>query len=370
MNPLTQHEASRILAVVDELTDDHSVVSTLPPYLSAVPAKDMQHLLDAFHDEEGVREVQQQLTEHYDLERRLESATGDMTADDVDDLHFSTRALVDTMRFAGYPTQYKPTFAPSQQIGNYQDVISTLRTLLNNRLTTTVEDDVIKFAILNDTVNRERTATADVQALKREHTNEKDSRRFEVEKRNVLIRKLKEEWSSVKESAVSERSQFEKVSVEQEQSDEQTNVRDFEELLHKVEVLEAELKAVELKCGNDETSQRQARSKKETALSQIIQHYDNEMSSSKAVIVGLRGEIDKDKEEFGKLDVELTKYGSEADAYAAEMHLEEQRKTHSIVIGTKQQEHCRTIQAFFRSHAVRLHVAQAGKKKKKGGKKK
>merc|ERR1719456_1532708 len=151
--------------------------------MSSMPARDTQHLLDAFHDEDGAQEGKQQLSEHYDLERRLESAASDMTADDVEDLHFSTRSLVDTMRFAGYPNKYTPAATPSQNILNFRSVIQTLRGLLLDRLNTTVEDDVMKFAILNDTVNREKNASADVQALTREHTQEKESRKVEVERR-------------------------------------------------------------------------------------------------------------------------------------------------------------------------------------------
>lgn len=368
MNPQTQLEVRRVLQVVDDLLEDLAILATLPPYLSSLPAKDMQHLLDAFHDEEGAHEVQQQLTEHYDLERRLESAASDMSADDIEDLHFSTRSLVDTMRYAGYPNKYTPAAPPSSNVSNYRDIVTTLRSLLSDRLNTTVEDDVMKFAILNDTVNREKNASADVQALSREYANEKESRRVEVERRNVTIRKLEEELATVKESAATERDQFQRISREHQDSDKQRYENEIADLQTKVEELEQELRNTETKCVNDEAAARQARSRKETALSQIIQHYDQEMTSSTAKIQELQGEIDTDREELTKVEGELDKLLGDKESYEAEMRLEDQRKTHSIIISARQQECAKIVQAFFRAHALRVAMANKGKKKGKKGK--
>jgi peptidoglycan hydrolase CwlO-like protein len=368
MNAQTQNEARRILAVMDELLEDLAIVATLPPYLSAMPPADMQHLLDAFHDEDGGQEVQQQLTEHYDLERRLESASGDMTSDDVEDLHFSTRSLVDTMRYAGYPEKYRPSHHPSSNISNYRGIIQTLRGLLNDRLNTTVEDDVMKFAILNDTVNREKNASADVQALSREHQQEQESRRVEVERRNASIKKLKEELAAVQETAVMDRDRLlAEILRMQEEAEREYDSR-HERLKGDVESIDGKYKTTRDKCVNDENAQRAARVKKETTLAQTIQHYDKEMTENTNRIKELQGEMDKDNSEMQKVTDEVTRLEAARKADEDEERLMQQRSAHTIAITNHRKECATIIQSFFRAHALRVAMANKGKKKGKGKK--
>ena len=364
MNAQTQQEAKRILAVVDELIEDLAIIGTLPPYLSSMPAADMQHLLDSFHDEDGGQEVQQQLTEHYDLERRLESASGDMSADDVEDLHFSTRSLVDTMRYAGYPDKYKATFQPAANCVNYRGIISTLRGLLHDRLNTTVEDDVMKFAILN----REKNASADVQALTREHAQEKENRRVEVERREHTIRKLREELAAVRETATMDRDKLLQEIARMQEANEVEYQQKYEKLQQDVENLDNKYKGTRDKCVNDENAQRATRAKKETQLAQIIQHYDKEMTENTNRIRELQGEIDKDSEELGKVETDLAKLVADREADEAEKRLNDQCLTHSGEIAEMRRTSATLIQSFYRAHAFRQAMANKGKKKGKKGK--
>lgn len=72
--------------MVDDLIVDLNVVSHLPSYMSAMPPQDLQHITNAFGGGQNGREVQTQLNEHFDLERKLESAGGgEVAAEDVAD---------------------------------------------------------------------------------------------------------------------------------------------------------------------------------------------------------------------------------------------------------------------------------------------
>jgi uncharacterized protein YoxC len=365
MNPQTQQEARRILTVMDELLEDLAIVAHLPPYMSSMPDADMRHLVDSFHDEDGGQEVQQQLTEHYDLERRLESASGDMSADDVEDLHFSTRSLVDTMRFSGYPDKYRPAHPASANITNFRGIIETLRGLLRDRLNSTVEDDVMKFTILHDTVNREKNASADVQALTREYAQEKESRKVEVDRRDNTIRKLIEELKDVQHSDDQARKKLQQDLERTQEGNTQEDQDRLEELAKKVESLEEGYRNTQKKCVGEETASREARTKNERTLAAKIDKYDKDMREGTAAVEQLQAEIDEMSEALDKVNQEVTKLEEGRLSYEAEETLDRQRASHSNQMANVRKECATIIQSLFRAHWLRLQMASKGKKKGK-----
>lgn len=364
MNAQTIAETHRILAVVDDLLEDLEVLAVVPPYLSAVPPRDMQHITNAFKGTNGGREAQAQLNDHFDLERKLESAAGNVAPDDVADHHLSCRSLLDTLRQAGYP-HYEAAFPPNDNIDNFRSIIGVLRSLLRDRFNTTVEDDVIKFAILNDTVNREKSASADVQALNREYQNEKESRRVEVEKRDIAIRKLKEEIAKLEESSRRETEEFLLVSEQHAEADRERYKQEYESLEAKRQDMTGGLRSAEVKCSNEENQLRGERSKKEKELEQIIDSYDKEMTNLTTTVETLEQETKQDLEVISKLHAKLETLNKEDEEHKQGKQIELERKDHRQFVTVNLENCSRVIQAFWRSHAVRLHAMQKGKKKGK-----
>ena len=380
MNPQTLQEGARILAVVDDLLDDLANIAYLPPYLNGLPPASRHALLAGFPTEEDSKEAQEQLHEHYDLERKLEAAAqgGEMTPADVAELHFSTRALVDTLKAARWikpgggagasgaaAGRLDPNHQPSANLSAFAQVLSIQRGLLHERLTTTVEDDVAKFAILNDTVNREKTASADVQALNREFLNEKESRRVEVEKRDAGIRKLKSERQQVQETFDTEKTFFDKASLEVRQQDTQRYANERDALQHKVEALSEKLLKVQRECTAKELERRQTRTRQETALKQTIDTYDAQMTQVTQDIERLEGENKDTERQLDQVQSELQELNAQQEAFEAEQKLEKDRSEHVKQMRGQLEAHARVIQACFRSHMVRFNMAQKGKKKKK-----
>lgn len=370
MNQQTLAEAKRILSVVDDLIVDLNVLACVPAYMSAMPPPDLQHIINAFGGGQGGREAQTQLNEHFDLERKLESNTGsDGNAEDVADHHLSTRALIDTLRVAGYgSTQFTPMYSPNESITNFTHILSVLRGLLHDRCHTSVEDDVIKYTILHDTVNREKSASADVQALNREYHNEKESRRVEVEKRQQAIRKVREEIEQLRLASETELSNFLKLSKELATTDSERFQQELEELKTKrVEMLN-EKGQVEKKFSDEEAQLRGGRSKKESTISGTIGEYDSQMQNLTSIITQLQKELDDDTEQLVDVERELNTLNQEASEYELERRIGEQRRSHYTEITAKMEDQARVIQGFFRSFAVRLKASQKGKKKGKKGK--
>jgi hypothetical protein len=363
MNQQTIAESRKILHVVDDLIDDLRTLSLLPPNLSAMPSQDMQHLTSAFGDAHTGREAQMQLSDHFDLERKLESAAADATPEEIMEHHLSTRALVDTMRKAGYP-QYRASYPSSENITRFISIITTLRSLLNDRFNTTVEDDVVKFAILNDTVNRERTASDHVQALNREHANLKQSRKVEVKRKDDSISKLKEEYRMIQESSAQEQQNVERMSTEHKSQDESKFEKAREDLEAEVSKLENQLQALEDQCQASESLKRQERTKRESGLNHLIMQYDNEMKASTDWINSLQKEIDRDSEQLREVEKELAVYNAENENHRLEELIEDRRKSHRYEMESRHNDYARVVQAFWRAYAVRLALNKKKKKKK------
>ena len=381
MNPQTQAEARRILDVVDDLIVDLDALSCFPTSINSMPARDLEHIIRSFAGDTG-RDAQEQVQEHLALEPRLDRQTnrpgyvvassagtiadeGPLQPEQIESLHLSTRALVDTLRAAGYGHGHAPAVQKSGPVMNFVAVTQALRGLLKDRFETTVEEDVVKFAILNDTVNRADAASADVSALNRDLHSSKATRKKEVEERNVLIKRLTDEIHAVEETAEMERTNIERSAAERHDADADAAAQQLRDLDQDAEDMERELAQLERKCWTDELVLRQQRTKKEAGLAQIIQAYDTDMSSLTDTLRQLRVQILADKDDFARTDAQLQRLVAEAEVHAQEMALEEERRAQTASIAFNRDVHSRVIQAFFRSHITRVRAAAKNKKRKR-----
>ena len=404
MNPQSKAESRRILAVVDDLLNDIDILSQLPHLYSAIPAKDMERLHQVFELEGNAEEIEQQLHEHYELERRLDMSGGGgglggggmdsvmATPDDIEDLHFSTRALVDTLRYVGYGSDkadgdsksngpnpqhvsphwssYTPSYPVSERVSNFNSIMGIMRELLYDHLNTTMEDEVIKITILNDTVHREQSANVDVQALGRDLVQERESRKIEVEKRETQIEKLKNEILAVQESAEEDEDSALRAHAEQysingdhfldQELDKERVVSEAREMLRKKQK----------DCSSTEAAHRSKRTKKEFEVNAIIRQYDEEMKLNTEAIEEAKAQKEAMERRLDEVKLIVDKLKAEEDQHSREQATDDANVSHTKAIREMSMHHARIIQAFFRSHAARVHQAQKGKKKKRKGKKK
>merc|ERR1712000_492757 len=264
MNPQTQAEAHRILDVIDDLVQDLDAIAHFPTSLSGLPARDKEYIVHTFGGEGG-REAYEQIKEYLSVEPRLDRQVtrpgyvvasssgaiaddGPLNANEIESLHLSTRALIDTLRAADYGGSYDPATPKSGPVNNFVQVVKVLRGLLKDRFETTVEEDVVKFAILNDTVNRADAASADVSALNRDLHQSRQSRKEEVERRNILIKRLTDEIHTVEETAEMERANIERSAAERKDTDAEAATSMLKDLEAQLEEMEKELATLEKKC--------------------------------------------------------------------------------------------------------------------------
>merc|ERR1711916_89865 len=122
---------------------------------------------------------------------------------------------------------------------------------------------VMKFAILNDTVNREKNASADVQALTREYATEKDNRRVEVERRDATIRKLREDIVAVREASRADRDKLLEDIDKQQVNNKQEYESRHEKLKADLEQAAQHYDTAKKKCVASEDVKRRERAKRE-----------------------------------------------------------------------------------------------------------
>eukprot|EP01012_Entosiphon_sulcatum_P063958 TRINITY_DN9234_c0_g1_i1.p1 TRINITY_DN9234_c0_g1~~TRINITY_DN9234_c0_g1_i1.p1 ORF type:complete len:368 (+),score=134.22 TRINITY_DN9234_c0_g1_i1:148-1251(+) len=363
MNQQTVLESKRILAILDDLLEDLGLLQHVPAYMSQFQMADLQYL--------GA-DIEQHLADHFDLERRIEMGH-DANNEELSFAHkHSTRAICDMLRSVGYVTEVEPQTQRDESMGRYISIIRTLRGLMYDKFNTTVEEDLLKFEILRETVSREQTASADVKALNREFQSERSLRKVEVAKRDQAIHKLEEELKTIDENAREDEKEFERMTKEQEQIAQQRYQKEEEELNARVKRLQDELAKLEEANAKEEGALRLERRKREQLLDGLLNQYDQEMTEKTEDLHTLKTDYLKDQTRLEELDKDLKVFDEEAAKQAEEQRIQGERKQHQVEIMVRMEASVKLLQAYWRGYAVRLMMKKkkAGKKRKGGKKKK
>lgn len=352
MNQQTVLESRRILAVLDDVLLDLHLLQTLVQEPSDCPAPVLRRSA-------GLLETEQ----------RLEAAPS-LTNDELLFQHRTqVRGLLDTLQgFLENPLDLATADSgPDESLGRFQVVMQTLRGLMSDKFNTTVEEDLLKFEILRDTVSREQTASADVKALNREFQSERNLRRVEVAKRDQLIGKLQEELQAVQESAREEAAEFETRLREQEEEATRVYHQEEEGLQGQVAQLEAALQKAREANQREEAALRQERRKREQFLDGLLAQYDTEMQSKTGELSQYGADYAEDQRRLEQLEQELKVFDEQQARRDDEERTESNRRLHHMEIMTRVETSSKLLQAFWRGYAVRtmLKKKKAGKKKKK-----
>lgn len=362
----TKTESERILTVLDELLDDLRCLSYFPGYYGDFSHEDLAHI-----SAHGHAHAVQALSDHFDVERRLDeearAAAGGDSADVAQHSH-STRGIVDLLRAARYGEQegYEPSAAPNDAILRFRKIIDTLRGLVHNNFETTVEEDDQKLQILRDTVSREQHASADVKALNREFMTERKLRTTEVMKKDQAIRKLMEEHDDVENKAAEDIQQYKRAADERQLMEEQRAEQEEKELEEHLSKLTMQLAELKKNNHKDELALRGDRKKKENQLHQIINEYDKEMKQKSTAKKELKDETERDQKELTEVSKEVEKYLEENQKWEEEEQTKHNRDQHRALVRLHTDDSCKTIQAFWRGFMERKK-GQAKQKKGKGG---
>eukprot|EP01065_Artemidia_motanka_P038727 TRINITY_DN47574_c0_g1_i1.p1 TRINITY_DN47574_c0_g1~~TRINITY_DN47574_c0_g1_i1.p1 ORF type:complete len:376 (+),score=168.10 TRINITY_DN47574_c0_g1_i1:66-1193(+) len=363
----TKTESERILTVLDELLQDLGTLAYCPSTYGDFSHEDLSHV--QAQGPHGTHAVQT-LSDHFEIERKLEdmrmTGAADASADVASHAH-SSRAVVDMLRGAQYGTAYEPSAPPNDSIIRFQKIISTLRGLVHNNFSTTVEEDDQKLQILRDTVSREQHASADVKALQREYTTERKLRQTEVMKKDQAIRKLMEELDDVERKAHEDIAEYTRAAEERQAMEHQKAEQEEQELEEQLNRLEHQLK--QLKDGNqkDELAVRGERKRKENNLSITIAEYDKGMTEKTQEINVARANTVKARTELEEIEKEAAIYRMDNAKVAEENEINQRRQQNRAHVQMHIEQSCKMIQAFWRSFAERKIWDRKNQKKKGKG---
>lgn len=354
-----------------------------------------------------------QVSDYAQLERDLlegATTTGSVEAAELQTHHLSTRALVDTMRDGGYgdimkyfvkhlysPHYATMTPAPAQgpnatmnltaaaalaqayecgmveeSLDHLRGLVVTLRRLLHQRNQSTVNEDIHRYQLLHDAVNRDQAGTADVQVLNQRYLEAKAARQREVAALDQEIQSLEDELQYVQRTADVELEAFHKVQ-ETVQEDRRCMLRQQLEVHRRnADEVARRLQQSQAKALDELNALRSNRTKREAAVSGAITEYDAQSAQLEAAMRQFNTEAEEDSERIVALEEAVQKLNKEREEHAWEMTVAEQRQEHTSVIRQRLEQDAQVIQAYYRSFIARLRAEReleksSKKRKKKGG---
>ena len=352
MNQQTVLESRRVVAIVDELIEDMELLAYLPGYLISFPQTDLDHMSNVNGTQMG-RVYNHSLRNFFDVENKVQGTS--VSPDEAAEHHAACRKVLDTFRATGYGLEYAPNTPKSEAVSQFVEVMKVLRTMLHHKFNTTVEEERQKLEILHAAMHREADASADVEALKREFTNEKLARRQDVQKKDAAIMKLQEELQALKETATADMAAFEAMISERNAADTLSFETEETKLHSDCKRLTSELATTKDRDSKEENTRRHDRQKRENKVQTIIDVYDTQMT-----------ERNQHEEHYKKVEKELDDLRELHSRATMEEETEAQRQRHNIEMTMAQEEHIKVVQSFYRSYMVRVALTR---KKKKGGKK-
>lgn len=367
-------------------------------------------------DSEG-NEAVIQVAEYMEVEKNileLASTVGSVGPEEMEFHHLSLRALIDTLREGGYCDElrdylqrYFPPVTPSssstdedrdsdsdddkvrhqekemyntqeassagmlsEPVEHIRHVVSLLHHIIQLRNASTVNEDVHRYKVLHEAVNKEQSATADVQALNREYEEVKASRKRDVAYLDDEIKKLEEELEYVQRAADVELDAFHEVSAKIQSDHRQQYQEQLEVHRQNADAVKEKMKQAQMQHAEITNQLRSLRAKKEAAVSGAIQEYETQMTTMTAVMEKLQKEYEEDTGKILELEEKLKALHTEKNEYEVELQVNEKREEHHLAIMQGMDYDAKVLQAYFRAYIerVKFEKEMALKKKKKGKK--
>ncbi|CCW64645.1 unnamed protein product [Phytomonas sp. EM1] len=259
-----------------------------------------------------------------------------------------------------------------EDVEHMRYVVHALLQLMQLRNSFTVNEDIHRYNILHEAVNREQSAVADVQAFNQAYKEIKESRKREVAELDEEIRQLEDELLQLQRTADAEFKAFNEVSC-QVQSAQRSNYRkQLENQVQAAASLERTLKEVEKQHTDEMAQLRSVKAKSEAAVSGAIVEYDTGMHCARSNIRRLEKESEEDTARIVAIGEQLQRLKIEQSEHEWELHVAEQRLEHEAMIQQRQVQQTRIIQAFYRAFAARRQFEKEleAKNKKKRSRRK
>lgn len=258
----------------------------------------------------------------------------------------------------------------SEEFAVFIKYLMELKTNMNARLTTTVEDEATNRTMLHELTEQERRAEESKEALNTKLNDVKEEKERTTFGLDQILRKLQVELQDL---TVSNKLELETVqrdmseAIAKAASDHELRVRQLQDQLDN---LERQSNEVIEKNRDEEQKLRKEKSRSEHALCEKIQLYDEDMENHRVELLSMKNEYQKEtdeysilKEYFDKIDADLTRAEDEYRILAAVARREKFAIKVFDIAANRIQNIVRGIQA--RSRVSHMKKGKKGKVKKR-----
>lgn len=329
MGQLTNVEAQRIMAILEETYAKLELLSKVPP-LQLPDPESLHHALGP--DVLQLLQEQMMLEQQYELVSAPQSDLRDQHDAELpdfetldDELRHSTRVVCRMLREA--PGIVKRLHEVAQLVGADDDCSEPMNRFLHTfaelksqtflRLSTSVEEEKSKEDWFLEISAREERASQTLRQLQKEIRAEKAERERQVSARNEQIQKLRDELEEIKTTTVNEVKALEADTKAQEEADKAASVTRDTALREEMERLQLQIKQQKAEHKEKEETLRKKKTKNESEVENWIGKYDVDMEDKEKEITGLRAVYEEDRKEMMRLEDYFTKLQIEREAQLA-----------------------------------------------------
>jgi len=373
---LTNVEAQRIMAILEETYQKLELLSHVPP-LQLPNVDDLRRTIGP--------EVLQVLEEQAMLEQQYKWVSappseqkngyeGETLPDFEtldDELRHSTRVVCRILREAPAIVERledQGAEEASVPIQKFLRTFSELKEQTFQKLSTSVEEEKSKEDWFLEISAREEKASQTLRQLQKEIKLEKADRERQVSARNETIQKLRDELEEIKSSTVNETKLLQANTKEQEEADLSNFTAKDQTLREELSRLKAELAQKKQENRESEEMLRKKKMKNESEVEAWITKYDADMDEKDREISALRAIYEDERKELLHLEDYFNKLMAEREAALAE----ERKKAEELARQQAQQatlsKAATMLQKMWRGKVARrdLERKKAGSRGKKG----
>ncbi|KAJ3322101.1 hypothetical protein HDV06_003552 [Boothiomyces sp. JEL0866] len=260
-------------------------------------------------------------------------------------------------------------------VAQFEHRLQEIKTLVYDRLRTTVEEENQKQDQLSLIIAKEQKTSSEVKALREELEKAKKERSGEINKRNDIIRRLKEELRDIKQQAEETTRKLESKSKQKEDLDIKASKEKETALQLEIEALKNQLEADVINHREEEALARKKKFKIECEVENWIHKYDQDLEEKQVEIDDITVLFLEEKSHLDELQGQYTELQKEYEIILENRRKLEEKKKEEETIKAKLNAAATLIQKMWRGHFVRREIQRKkneakGKKDKKGGKKK
>ncbi|KAH6579762.1 hypothetical protein BASA50_002917 [Batrachochytrium salamandrivorans] len=255
----------------------------------------------------------------------------------------------------------------SPVVAQFEHLLQEIKMLVYGRLKTTVEEERDKQDQLAVIIAKEKKTSNEVKFLKENLEKAKKERLGEINKRNEVIRRLKDELREIKRQAEEATKKLESKSKQKEDADIQHFTEKESVICSTIEALENHLETNKIKNREEEAILRKKKFKIESEVENWIHKYDQDMEEKQSEIDDVTGIFLEEKTHLDELQARYADLQQEYEAILEKRRKAEERNKEKERILKQQNKAATLIQSVYRGHVVRREMAR--KKNGKSGKK-